>query len=245
MIREREMPTTKVVSIYGGQDPREVPTYTPADAARYLKLPVSTLRSWVVGRQYKTSDGPTLFEPVVRLPDESVRLLSFINLVEAHVLSAIRREHNVRMPAVREAIDFVKAKYGVPHPLAHHDFQTDGYSLFVEKYGKLINASERGQVVLKELIRDFLERIDRDEQGLISRLYPFTRTSARPSDPKIVVIDPRVSFGKPVLAGTGLRTAVVAERYLAGEAIEELAADYACDQQMIQEAIRVELRFAA
>jgi uncharacterized protein (DUF433 family) len=239
------MTTTDRELIYGGLEPRAVPTYPFAEAARYLKLPVSTLRSWVVGREYGTAEGTRFFEPLVGPLDESVRLLSFVNLVEAHVLCAIRREHNVRLPAVREAVDFVQQQYGVAHPLAHQDFQTDGYSLFVERYGKLINASERGQIALKEVIRDYLERIDRDEQGLIRRLYPFTRPAARPTDPKVVVIDPRVSFGKPVLAGTGLRTAVVAERFAAGEAVEELARDYTCDQHLIQEAIRVEQRFAA
>jgi uncharacterized protein (DUF433 family) len=60
-----------------------------------------------------------------------------------------------------------------------------------------------------------------------------------------VVIDPRVSFGRPVLAGTGIPTAVLAERYKAGEPIAALAADYHCDTAMIDEAIRCELRLAA
>ncbi len=87
-------------------------------------------------------------------------------------------------------------------------------------------------------------RIERDPHGLPIRLYPFTR----PGDldqPRAVVIDPRVSFGRPVLAGTGIATAVIAERYKAGESTAELAQDYGREQAEIEEAIRCERKLEA
>ena len=56
-----------------------------------------------------------------------------------------------------------------------------------------------------------------------------------------MVIDPHVSFGRPVLVGTGIPTAVIAERYKAGESIDELAGDYGRGPSEIEEAIRCEL----
>lgn len=64
-------------------------------------------------------------------------------------------------------------------------------------------------------------------------------------DPKAVVIDPRISFGRPVLVGTGIPTFILAERYKAGESIDELADDYGCNRFQIEEAIRCELPLAA
>jgi uncharacterized protein (DUF433 family) len=58
---------------------------------------------------------------------------------------------------------------------------------------------------------------------------------------KVVVVDPRVSFGCPVLAGTGIATDVIAKRYKAGDSIAELADDYDRSQSEIEEAIRCEL----
>ncbi len=58
------------------------------------------------------------------------------------------------------------------------------------------------------------------------------------------MIDPRVQYGRPVLAGSGIPTAVIAERYKAGESIDALAADYGRDTGDIEEAIRCELRLA-
>jgi uncharacterized protein (DUF433 family) len=47
------------------------------------------------------------------------------------------------------------------------------------------------------------------------------------------------------LAGTGIATTVIAQRYKAGESIEELAEDYGRSTSEIQEAIRSELWDAA
>ena len=55
-----------------------------------------------------------------------------------------------------------------------------------------------------------------------------------------VVIDPYVSFGRPVLVGTGIPTAVIAARYKAGESVDDLADDYGRSREEIEEAIRCE-----
>ena len=82
--------------------------------------------------------------------------------------------------------------------------------------------------------------VERDEAGVVARLYPFTRKRA-PDEPKVVVIDPRISFGRPVLVGSGIPTAVIAERYKAGESVDQLADDYGRKRLDIEEAIRCEL----
>jgi hypothetical protein len=48
--------------------PSEQPAYGLAEAARYLKLPVATLRSWVVGRSYPTTGGGGRFHPLIHPP---------------------------------------------------------------------------------------------------------------------------------------------------------------------------------
>ncbi|MCE2450893.1 MAG: DUF433 domain-containing protein, partial [Candidatus Latescibacteria bacterium] len=97
---------------------------------------------------------------------------------------------------------------------------------------------------LRELLQAHLRRIDRDSAGYALRLYPFTRKRLGQQlieEPKAIVIDPRISFGRPVLTGTGIPTAIIAERYKAGEAIGALADDYGCPTLKIEEAIRCEL----
>jgi uncharacterized protein (DUF433 family) len=120
---------------------------------------------------------------------------------------------------------------------------TDGHDLFVRYYAQLINVSREGQLAMAEVLDAYLRRVDWDETGFAIRLYPFTRKREL-EEPKAIVIDPEVSFGKPVLVGTGVPTATVAERYKAGESVEELAADYDLKRDHIEEAIRCELKVA-
>jgi len=221
-----------------------MPVYSVPEASHYLLAPTATVRSWVLGRSYPTKTGCKFFKPVIAVPDTTRRSLSFINLVEVHVLDALRRDHQVPLDKIRDALDYLRKEFGSEHPLAEERFTTDGLDLFVQKYGQLINASRVGQLGMKELLETYLKRVERDAKGVALRLYPFTRKRAS-EEPRSVVIDPFVSFGKPVLAGTGISTAIVAERYKAGESVGQLSADYGRSDLDIEEAIRCELELEA
>jgi uncharacterized protein (DUF433 family) len=195
------------------------------------------------GRWYPTEQEKR-FEPIIALPEPDKPLLSFVNMVETHVLDAIRREHNVPLYKVRTALDYLKKEFPSDHPLADQRFETDGSNLFIEKLGQLINVSQAGQLAMRDVLVAHLRRIQRDPSGLAVRLYLFTRKRTS-EEPRVVVIDPLVSFGKPILAGTGVPTAVIAERYKAGESIDELASDYGRQRSEIEEAIRCELEVEA
>jgi uncharacterized protein (DUF433 family) len=224
---------------------RELPAYSIAEAAHYLRMPTATLRSWVLGRYYPTGQGQKFFPPILEIPDRRRPRLSFINLVEAHVLDAIRRDHEVALKHVRTALAFLaKQQPHSRHPLAEQDFVTDRVHLFIERYGQLINISRDGQLAMRAVLDAYLERIERDAKGLPVRLFPFTRRRTL-DEPRAVVIDPTVSFGRPVLIGTGIPTAVIAERYKAGDSMDDLAADYGRTRLEIEEAVRCELQVEA
>lgn len=221
------------------RDIYDTPNYSVTEAAGFLFLPAATLRSWVIGRDYPTASGMRRFKPLIRIAPGTPALLSFRNVVEAHVLSAIRREHGVEIREVRRALDYVSRAFSSQHPLVDYEFQTDGIHLFVEKYGRLVNVSKEGQVAMRELLEAHLHRIDRNPSGVPIRLYPFTRFRDI-DEPRPVTIDPKVAFGRPVLSGTGIPTQVVVDRFNAGETIEELAEDYGRARGEIEEAIRFE-----
>ena len=225
------------------QDVRELPAYGVVEAAHYLRIPPATLRAWVAGMSYGSDVERKFFKPVMQPAAKSPVGLSFINLIEAHVLGAIRRKHRVNMPAVRRSVDFLKNKLGSAHPLADHKFETNGIDLFISHYGQFISVSQGGQLAVRELLQAHLRRVERDDQGIPIRLYPFTRMGS-PDEPKNIVIDPFISFGRAVITGTGVTTELVAERFKAGESADELATDYGCDREKIEEAIRCELSLA-
>ncbi|HLG17447.1 MAG TPA: DUF433 domain-containing protein [Blastocatellia bacterium] len=234
---------TSELDIYGGCDPREIPAYRFVDAATYLNLPVPTLRSWIKGYYYNTKNGRKLFRPVFSLPDPEIPLLSYTNLVEAFVLSSLRRKHKIDLPKIRVAIRSLQKRFHSRHPLAEHRFETDGVNLFVDHYGDLINIGHDGQMAMRQILQNYLTRVEHDPTGRAARLYPFVRLG-NAEQPRNVVINPYISFGKPVISGTGLPTRVVAERYKAGDTISYIARDYGRKEEEIEDAIRYELRVA-
>jgi len=238
---------TRQSKIYGGIDPREIPTYGIHESAHALKIPIVTLRSWIRGRNYPTRQGVKRFKPLINLPDPDLPLLSFTNLVEAHVLDAIRYKDRIPLDNVRNAIEHLSERYHSAHPLVEYDFQHDGVDLFTEIESDLVakhdlvNVSKRGQIALREIVEAHLKRIARDAKGSAVALYPFLKRSPQKvEEPKLVLIDPRISFGKPILVGIGVPTSVVADRHEAGESIAELARDYECETSQIQAAVDYE-----
>lgn len=210
----------------------KTPAYPFVEAAHYLHIPLTTLRAWCLGQRG--------FRPVIRLDGKRSEGLSFLNMIEAHVLSAIRREHHVPLPNVRQALHYVSKHLDMDRPLAQAQFATQGVDLFVEELDRIVNVSRDGQVEMADLIRVHLQRIDRDVHGVPIRLYPFTRKQAEKEAIKSVVMDPRVAFGRPVLVGTAVPTTVLADRFKAGDTLTDLAKDYGAQPEAIEEAIRCE-----
>jgi uncharacterized protein (DUF433 family) len=224
-------------SLYHGRDPRELPAYSVADAARYLHVPQATLRSWFAGRTYpRQQGGPGSFKPLLAPADAQTGRLSFLNLVEAHVLRALRTHHGVPIRAVRPALDHAARQLGIPHVLLSDALLTSAGEIFLEHYGQLINLSRSGQFAMRRVLEAHLRRVERDDRHIPIRLYPFL-TGRDEADIRSVVIDPSVSFGRPVVTGSGVTTSTLVQRLDAGETIEHLAHDYGIDSALIEDAI--------
>ena len=233
------------MTIFNTADPRDIPAYSISEAAHYLGVPTSTLRSWFAGQTYHHDGERRQFHAVIRPADPKSHSLSFSNLVEAYVLTAIRRKHHIGLPTIRRSINYLVKKLGSKRPLLEEQFATHGADLFVERVGQIINLSKNGQIEMADLIRAYLERVERDAKGVPIKLYPFMRSQPPREQPRTVVIDPRVSFGRPVVAGTGIPTAVLAEQFKAGDSVPVLAKDYGASEEAVWDAIRCELDLKA
>ena len=82
-----------------------------------------------------------------------------------------------------------------------------------------------------------------NEEGIAARLFPTSRDIPEtvPAAPRSVEINPQLSFGRPVIVGTGILTIAIAERYEAGESPESIADDLGCGITQVHDAIRFEL----
>jgi len=218
--------------------------YTPAEAACILGLSASTVRNWSFGQSGRVRKGQReRFQPVIEAADSSRKLLSFANLCELHLLSAIRRQHRITLPVVRQSVRYVQQHMAKQRPLIDVEFRTNGISLFVEQASRLLDVSREGQLALRGDFERALSRIERDSTGNPVRLFPYTRSRSDPPDSlALVAVDPEVAFGRPVLVGAGVKTEVVASRFGAGDEPADMATDYGVPLDTILEALRYEQR---
>lgn len=210
---------------------RTLATYQVAEAARFLRMRPGTLRVWLKGNR------------LLRPPAAQRTQLSFLNLVEAHVLSALRGKFGLSMQRIRIALDELRNQWpDVGYPLATEAFFTDGKYLLVEKLGQLFNLNQGSQIEVGELIQVYLRRIDRDEIGPV-RLHPFTvdpEVNPKRAEKRTVLISPYVSFGRPSITGIGVATEVVYDRFIAGDTLSEMCMDYRLTPVQIEEVLRYE-----
>lgn len=212
------------------------PVYTAAEAARYAKTSAPTIGRWRAGYSYATPAGGRRSEPLTSGAPKG--LLSFKDLLEVAVVAAARRA--VPMKSIRRAVESAKDIYGVERPLILVEFKHDGQDIFTrEQTGanhRVVNLSRSGQTAWRH-IEDVLQDLDY-EDGVALRWYPAGRQ--RP-----IVIDPRVSFGRPYILERGISTDAIRGRFQAGESFEDITDDLGVSEDEAQEAIRFELPVAA
>ena len=211
-------------------DVRDFPRYSISEAAFYVRVPSSTLYAWTKGRDYTLKSGHhRTFKPLIHLADEDHGLLSFYNLVEAHILRFTTEERNIPLQNVRRALDFVQESFPGPHPLLTHEFETSGKEMFITNLAGTINATAYGQKVMRQILDEYLKRIPRDASGLPIRVFPIRS--------KHLAIDPYFSSGKPIVRDRGITASVLWGRHKSGESFAQIAEDYGMSAGEVKEAI--------
>ena len=218
------------------------PAYRAGEAAHILALPLGTVQAWSFGHDYRHADGkPKRFKRVIEPADVRHKLLSFANLCELHLLGVIRRRHRVKLPQVRQAVGYMRDRLGEARPLLSTRFRTNGVDLFVEYAEQLLNVSRQGQQALRQDFEQALSRVEYDDRGTVVRLFPYSAPADNSAaQSRAVVVDPLRSFGRPALANVYVRTEVIADRFGAGDSIEEMASDFRVSPRQIEDALRFE-----
>ena len=201
-------------------------------AAALIGTTPAKLRRWTRG----TSKSDPLFTARYRGLDTTE--LSFIDLVEARVVNALRAE-GISLQAIRTAIEIAKDLFGEDRPFASSRFRTDGAEVFLEleRDGSLHRLSRRmpGQGVFPSVVGPTLKDIDYGD-GRAQRWTP----AGHPT----VVIDPARAFGRSIIATTGVPTETLAAS-AARHGIELTALDFEVDEADVAAAVAFEEPLAA
>lgn len=247
------MPLPAIAPETVAQNPvEEVPLYTFPDVARYLRIP--TWAAFALGSRLDpefvpdaywrkglyVSAGDDLPFPESRFPRINFRRLAdyFVRGFVLHALAELGRDVG------RPADHFLRPREDVWYSLDGHPpdgvlFESNGAA----DIDQLVawNAQQLPKVDAAWLRKWAVIYYDRVEvaSGEPVRLFPFSRDPA-PDAPRLVVLDPRVRFGRPVVAGRGVPTDSLFERFQAGDSSGELAVDYGLTADEVDEAVRYE-----
>ena len=206
--------------------------YTVRDIARIIGIAESTVRRWM--KAARRGQRPLLTKPY---DAAEPYVCSFFNLIEVHVIAELRRRHNVQLATVRRAFEYLRREAKVDHPLVAIELSTANRHIYADLHDdRLVDISAGGQYPIEPVILELLERVDRTRAGIV-RFFP---PVSKGKNDKLIMIDPRISFGRPVITGTGIPTEVIAERFRAGDPAREIAEDYDRTKEEIEAALRFE-----
>lgn len=228
------------LTLYGGRDPRDLPRYSYAEAAKATGVPASTIAAWVRGMPYTQRGKRRRFEAVISRPDQDDTRLSFNNLVEAHVLRALRVDPDrVQLHKVREAIRQAQAEHGIERLLIDPRLRASGGDLFLDKYVQLVDLSKARQYAMRAILQQYLERIEIDERVLNATFFPIPKDPRHQAE-RLVSVSPFVAFGSPVVGKIGITTQAIAARFDAGEDALAIRRDYDLTEVEFDEALSYE-----
>jgi uncharacterized protein (DUF433 family) len=217
-------------------DPRAMPHYTPAEVARYLGIPETTIEAWFYGMTTGTKANPRWFAPL--LMPASDDLLSFYDMASAHVLLAMKKK-GVSPQDLRGIVEGLRIdpRFDERYPLLGRKFHLWGKKVVTKEVGKRLVRSRRGvQYAFREILDKFLSRLDLDKDKMPLRIRPLR--SIRERGKGFIVIDPRIATGRPVVRGTGIVAEIIAERRKSGESVARLVKDYGITRRAVEEAIK-------
>jgi uncharacterized protein (DUF433 family) len=221
--------STSTAQFIKSVDPRAMPRYSIGEAARYLRLPPSTLRAWFEGTTYGSRPFLKHFKPILK--PASKDYLSFYDVASAHVLMAFKAK-GVNTENLRTVIQSLEKTYpNARYPLLGTDFSLFGKDVVIKELGQLMNLSKHRQLGLKAVMEKFLSRLEFEDDALPSRFSPIQSAKGW------IVIDPELSSGRPVVRGSGIAAEIIAKRKESGESVSSLSKDYHLSRRAVEEAI--------
>lgn len=230
---------TRVTTMAEPRTRHERAIYSYAEADRIANVSRGTTKRWVTGYRY-ARNGERVTQGAVTTGeyDERTPGITFGELIEVAAIARLR-DAGLGGRAIREIVDRCREVFGTPRPLSQLRFKTDGRETFVqvsEEFLMPVHGTKRSTLyrAWDQVLDPFLTTVDYQD-GVAYRWWP----DGRETD---VVVDPDYGLGVPVVSGTGVRTEIINELFLADVSLEEIADDFQLTTDQVTDAIRFEAR---
>jgi uncharacterized protein (DUF433 family) len=177
--------------------------YTLAEASKYTGINPVRLRNWFRERSDEAGRGPIFKSDYAMVGDDFA--ISFLNMIESYVVSQFRVNKMVKPSHIRKVHRLLQDKMGTAHPFAHADLRVASPRIVENDGDATLSDVLSGQIFLDH-VRPFVKPI----------LYGITTKMAESWDVHAgVTINPKIGFGKPTVAKTGVSTLIIARQFVA------------------------------
>lgn len=214
-------------------DPCSALAYTVSEIARWTGFSAQTIRRWALGAKGH--------EPILRRAATDSNFLTFLDFVELKTIADMR-DHKVPLTEIRALYERVFAKTESTNPLAYRSEYYVFHRHLVEHCKSVEGQAwatemRTGQAVFEEMLVNYGHRLDFDEQGRASCLYPS-------ENHRLLVFDPAIQAGAATVIGTRVDTTSIFELYQAEGGVESAVVDAAkwfdLDEKQVRAAIQWE-----
>lgn len=214
--------------------------YSLGEAERLTGISRRRIRRWTQGSRYRDAKGVHRSPPIIAsaVSDAVGRAaLDFGDLLEVRFLEAFH-EHGVSWWSIRTAALNARELLGRHRPFSSRIFKTDGRTILAE----LVQQS--GDRVLLDLVRNQFE-FERIISPLLYAGIEFNESDEpatwSPLGEQLhVVLDPRRSFGAPIVRESGVPTQVLAHAVRAEGSADIVAAYFEIATASVYDAVEFE-----
>lgn len=209
--------------------------YSFAEADYIANVRRGTSQRWLTGYVYQRGAERITRPPVTDRPKVSDGA-SFIDLVEIVAIGRLRAI-GFSLPAIRRVVQHCRDLFKAERPLVTLQFKTDGREIFVREGSQLVEVLRRkGMQAWSEVLSPFLEQLDYAESvQMACRWWPLGKDHP-------VVVEPDYGFGRPVIAGKGVRVEIIVERFAAGDSTAQICEDFNLAPEQVEAALRFDLQ---
>jgi uncharacterized protein (DUF433 family) len=212
----------------------ETGIYTIPEVAELVQAPQDVVRVWVEGHTGKQ---------VAVIDNQLGRVggkvaVSFTNLMELRFVATFASA-GVGLREIRKIMDEVKETLAHPHPFATHTvFKTDGKKIVAEIAKRngvsIYDLRTKNFEMLAVVMKSLKEDVSYDPQGEAIWWRP------RPKIAPNVIVHPHFSFGRPILKGSRIPTATLAQSVKVEGSAAFVADIFEVPERQVREAVRFE-----
>lgn len=222
-----------------------VGVYTVPEASRISHVSTGRIRRWLQGYQFRASLGHHKSPPVFTSslpPIDGEVALSFLDLQEVRFVDAFLRV-GVKWKTLREVHKKAEDGLGL-YPFSRGNFVTDG-SRILHDLAPLISKSDgafldvvSNQASFRRVVAPYIVDLKFAGDGQAAEWWPLGKD-------RTIVLNPKRSFGQPIVAREGVPTNILARCYRVEHSYVRVARWYDVSERAVRDAVEYETTLRA